>query len=94
MRRLLRIGLAAPVVAGACLGCNRSAVRDKPPPDPLLTSKKSVEGRPSVSRSLGTARLDLPAPPTPGPESATVRTPGAGSGVELTGMRPPGRPGE
>jgi hypothetical protein len=94
MRRLWRIGLSALVVGAALLGCNRSSVRDKAPPDPLLTSKRAVEGKANVSRSLGTARLETPPPPAPGGDTATVRTPGAGSGLELTGMQPPARPGE
>jgi hypothetical protein len=37
-RNIWRCGLLILLVAAATLGCNRNAVQQKPPPDPLLIS--------------------------------------------------------
>ena len=64
-RTLWRIGLAVVVLGGAGVGCQRQSVRTKPPPpDPLLISKKPVEGRPAAATEA-TARVEPP-PPSPG----------------------------
>ena len=48
-------------------GCTRPAVREKPIADPLLTSKKPVEGKAGLSdgRSLPPEQMILPPPPPP-----------------------------
>jgi hypothetical protein len=65
MRNVVRIGLAALLLGGAALGCTRSAVRNKTPPDPLLVSKKPVEGVPQPA-TPPSARAEVPPPPYPG----------------------------
>jgi hypothetical protein len=65
MRRTLQqLVLAVLVVLGASLGCNRAVVQDKPPKDPLLTSKKPIEGRSNFSEPRPTSR-EIPPPPLP-----------------------------
>jgi hypothetical protein len=60
-----RIGLTVAVLGGAGAGCQRQSVRTKPPPpDPLLISKKPVEGRPGAGPEA-TARVEPPLPPGP-----------------------------
>ncbi|MFM7152144.1 MAG: hypothetical protein ACKO23_20135 [Gemmataceae bacterium] len=47
-------------------GCTKPVVREKPLPDPLLTSKKPIEGKPAASSSISLAGWDfsrLPEPP-------------------------------
>jgi hypothetical protein len=45
-------------------GCHKPAVTEKPVPDPLLTSKKAIEGRPH-SMDEPARSEDLLAPPPP-----------------------------
>jgi hypothetical protein len=63
-RRLWRFGLMTLLLSSLALGCTKAAVQHKEPPDPLLVTKKPVEGRP--------ARLESePAydpPPSPPPD--------------------------
>ncbi len=62
MRQMLRtFGLAAVVVWGGLAGCHKPAIREKPLPDPLLTSKKPIEGK---SHPAG-AEVRPQAPPPP-----------------------------
>jgi hypothetical protein len=61
--------LASVILGGAVAGCHKPAVREKPVPDPLLTSKKPIAGR-----TIGTATRSpreeewLPPPPPSGAE--------------------------
>ncbi len=73
---VVRTGLAALLLCGVAVGCTRSAVRQKTPPDPLLVSKKPVEGVPQAAPPA-TARVEVPPPPYPGGEvsTASVRRP-------------------
>lgn len=64
---------------GAFSGCHKPAVREKPLADPLLTSKKPIEGR-STFQETSDPREELPLPPPPPAQSAPgaslVRMPG------------------
>jgi hypothetical protein len=51
---------------GALLGCHKSAVQHKEPPDPLLVSKPPVEGRNHTAHSTPLSRSE-PTPPPPAP---------------------------
>ena len=57
------IGLAAVVIWGGLAGCHKPAMREKPLPDPLLTSKKPIEGKPHASDEEGGLREQIPPPP-------------------------------
>jgi hypothetical protein len=49
---------------GVLAGCHQPAVQQKPPPDPLLISKKPIEGRPHAAEDgVDAARLQPPPPP-------------------------------
>jgi hypothetical protein len=92
--RLRQATLAALVVGVGAFGCHRTAVREKqPPPDPLLVSKKPIEGRPHSGEPRPTARGEVPPPAPPGGDFATVSTPADTSQlrpVRLLGVQPPG----
>jgi hypothetical protein len=75
------------VLYGGAVGCNRQAVREKPLPDPLLTSKKPIEGRPHVAEAPFLARDDIPPPPPRPPETPGTISPEP-SVVQLLGARP------
>jgi hypothetical protein len=60
-----RIILSAALLAAA-LGCHTPAVQPKTPPDPLLITKKPIEGRPTSAGAGLSARLEPPPPPTTG----------------------------
>jgi hypothetical protein len=79
------------VFAGTGAGCKRSLVREKSPPDPLLVSKKPVEGKPDALEPRASARSEPPPPPLPGIEPARVTTAGAkegGPAIKLLGLQP------
>lgn len=66
MRRYLwSIGLFAFFIAVTLSGCTKPALRDKPPPDPLLSSKKPVEGKPHISDARSLTDEDYSPPPRP-----------------------------
>ena len=68
VRTFWRWGTAA-VLGGALLGCTRSVVQQKaPPPDPLLVTRKPLEGKPRPDDL--SARLLPPAPPSSGRDLA------------------------
>jgi hypothetical protein len=71
LRPFRRAALAAAIFSVA-LGCNRSVVQqNKQPPDPLLVSKKPVEGKPTSSTNPRTlVRVDPQPPAMPGQETA------------------------
>jgi hypothetical protein len=79
--------LAGLVLGGA--GCTTTTpVKEKQIPDPLLTSKKPVEGRSRAAEERPVDRDDLqPPPPPPG---AGLSGPGGGdvSVVQMLGERP------
>ena len=54
------IALLSFLLGGLALGCTRSAVHKKQPPDPLLWSKRSVAGNSQGDDTHKTARLDTP----------------------------------
>jgi hypothetical protein len=65
MQRSLRRAALAAAILGATFGCTRSMVQqnNKQPPDPLLVSKKPVEGKPTSNTApRDMARVD-PQPP-------------------------------
>lgn len=65
MRRTLgTLGLLS-FILGLCVGCTKPALRDKPPPDPLLTSKKPIEGKPHLSDTRSPIDEDFSPPPRP-----------------------------
>jgi hypothetical protein len=64
-RTVGRACLAALVVGSVGLGCQKQAVQQKVPPDPLLTSKKPVEGNPAAAVPQWTVHLEPPAPTVP-----------------------------
>ena len=63
---------AAVVLVVALAGCTRTVVQQKaPPPDPLLVTRKPLEGKPRPEDADRTARLQPPAPPSSGGELAS-----------------------
>jgi hypothetical protein len=63
VRTVWRLGLAA-ALGGALLGCSHTmAQRKPPPPDPLLVTRKPIEGKPRPADADLTARLQPPTPP-------------------------------
>jgi hypothetical protein len=66
VRAFWRLGLTT-ALAGALLGCSHTtAQRKPPPPDPLLVTRKPIEGKPRPVDADLTARLQPPAPPAAG----------------------------
>jgi hypothetical protein len=61
-RRLRRLGLMVLLLGGVALGCTKAAVQHKEPPDPLLVTKKPVEGRPRPADAPHDAPLPPPLP--------------------------------
>ena len=87
-RRIRRLALAA---AGLCAlaGCHQSAVQQKPPPDPLLISKKPIEGRPHADDRDGGMTVRAPAPPAPLTSGEFAQEPPGA--VKAVSSVPPGR---
>jgi len=86
IRTFWRWGTAA-VLVGALLGCTRTVVQQKaPPPDPLLVSRKPVEGKPRPEDADLSARLQPPAPPSSGGDLAATPD-GDAAPVRPTGLR-------
>jgi hypothetical protein len=82
-RRLWRIVLGTLVLGIAGFGCHRSAVQNKQPPDPLLMTKKPVEGRLRGNEPGMTAQAEMVPSPVP------AQDPAAASPVQLgLGRRP------
>ncbi len=66
MRTMLgRMGLLALVFGAMILGCHKSAVQQKPPSDPLLISRKPIEGKDTPGDPLLVPRIDPLQPPLP-----------------------------
>ena len=87
VRAFRRLGLAA-VLGGALVGCTpRPMVQQKgPPPDPLLVTRKPIEGTPRPDDAALTARLQPPLPPALGTELASGPAPDA-SPVQSAALR-------
>ena len=77
MVRGMRWWATAAVLGGALLGCTHTTVQQKgPPPDPLLVTRKPLEGKPRPEEL--SVRLQPPAPPSSGdlttdPDAGQVR---------------------
>ena len=66
VRTLWRLSLTT-ALTGALLGCSHTtAQRKPPPPDPLLVTRKPIEGRQRPLDADLSARIQPPAPPAPG----------------------------
>jgi hypothetical protein len=74
-RKLRQAGLMTLVLVFA-VGCTKPAVQHKEAPDPLLISKKPVEGRQRSPEAVTTALNEPPPPPLPGREPAPVSVQG------------------
>jgi hypothetical protein len=53
-------------------GCTRSVVQQSKPPDPLLVSKKPLEGRATTALPKQAAHLGPQPPPAPGRDSTPL----------------------
>jgi len=53
------------VVLGIVLGCHKPLVQQKTPPDPLLISKKPIEGKDTPGEPVLSPRVDPQQPPLP-----------------------------
>jgi hypothetical protein len=85
MRRSLRSTALAAALLGATIGCTRSVVQSgKQPPDPLLVSKKPVEGKPtSWQWPREIVRVD-PQPPQSPADGAALAAGNGGAPVRLS----------
>jgi hypothetical protein len=75
-RELWRTVGAVLLLGSSVVGCHRSAVQQKQPPDPLLMSKLPVKGKPTSLPLEQSARLGPLPPPTPDGDYATAAPPG------------------
>jgi hypothetical protein len=85
--RLVMQGILAGVLlAGAVTGCHKPAIREKPVPDPLLTSKKPIAGRTMSTNGHSPGGENLsPPPPPPGADFLVPRS--EGTIVRMLGPR-------
>jgi hypothetical protein len=75
MRRGLRLIGTLTLLGSATLGCHKSSVEQKVPPDPLLISKKPIEGQPHPDLKDLPQRPDpLPPPPPQNRDTAFAPT--------------------
>ncbi len=67
MRHTLRFVGTLALVLGIALtaGCNKPALRDKPPPDPLLSSKKPIENKAALHEVRRVEVEEYAPPPRP-----------------------------
>ncbi len=71
VRVFWRLGLTA-ALASALVGCSHmTAQRKPPPPDPLLVTRKPIEGKPRPADADLNARLQPSGPPAAGDPGAT-----------------------
>jgi hypothetical protein len=63
-RNLRRVGWIA-LLCGTLVGCHKSAVQHKEPPDPLLVTKPAVTGKSHSSNGSSLARSEPTPPPNP-----------------------------
>ena len=68
VRKLWFFGVLTLICGSAVLGCHRSAVQQKPPPDPLLVSVK-VANKPPVAGKLQSVSKETNSPVYPPPPS-------------------------
>jgi hypothetical protein len=91
MRNLLAMTLTALALAELCVGCSRSVVRDKQIPDPLVMTRRPVEGKAHITEYRRASSTEVPAAPQPAGNA--VATPGQPAAVRLIGLQPiPGTP--
>jgi len=65
-RKLRHVACITFLFGSALLGCTRTAVQQKSPPDPLLVTKPPVEGRPHAAQASPIRRSEpTPTPPAP-----------------------------
>jgi hypothetical protein len=85
MQRSLRRAALAAAIFSATIGCTRTVVQqNKQPPDPLLISKKPVEGKPtSLTGGRDLARID-PQPPTMSTDDTRYTAGGSAVPVQLS----------
>lgn len=83
-RCVLTTGLVVALLSA--VACNKPAMREKPLPDPLLTSKKPIEGRVEAGPYTPT-RDDLPPPPPMPTEGLPGANGDVSSVVRLLGIR-------
>jgi hypothetical protein len=72
-RNLRRVGWITVLCGGTLLGCHKSAVQHKEPPDPLLVTKPAVAGK-SHSSNAGPLARSEPTPPPAPPAAADTPT--------------------
>jgi hypothetical protein len=65
VRTLLRSLLLLLLLGGIVMGCHKSMVQQKVPPDPLLISKKPIEGKSEQGEPFLATRIDPQPPPLP-----------------------------
>jgi len=65
LRTLLRAVVLSLLLGGIVLGCHKPMVQQKVPPDPLLISKKPIEGRSQLGEPVLSTRIDPQPPPVP-----------------------------
>jgi hypothetical protein len=96
MRRKLRdFGMMTLVLGAAALGCTRSALQHKDPGDPLLQTKKPVEGLQRLGEGDPNPEVPLP-PPLPVRDLSALSVHGQGfepARPILLGVEPAGAPG-
>jgi hypothetical protein len=80
--------LAGVLLGGAVAGCHKPAVREKPVPDPLLTSKKPIAGR-TIGTDSHWAAGEEWLPPAPPPGADFPRSRGDATIVRMLGPRAP-----
>jgi hypothetical protein len=74
------------LITGAITGCTKSAIREKPVPDPLLTSKKPIAGRTMSTDGHSRDGEDL-VPPPPPPSADFLAPRREGTIVRMLGPR-------
>jgi hypothetical protein len=85
----IQVVLSGVLLSGALVGCHKPAIREKPVPDPLLTSKKPIAGRTmSTDSQYPRGEEWLPPPPPPAGEFLPPR--GDGIVVRMLGPRSAG----
>jgi hypothetical protein len=85
MRRTVgRVGLLTLLLTGLTLGCHKPMVQHKAPPDPLLISKKPIEGKPELAEPVQAVRIEPLPPALPPPLAPDLMGPGRQRTVNYT----------